>query len=83
MDGWIDGCNQTCEWDTAAPHLIVTEAGGSVVQCGRCDREGNLIEGEDWQRVLSLERPVLYNKEDDLNPFFIAYGKRIIKPANS
>ncbi len=52
----------------------MTEAGGSVVQCGRCDREGNLL--EDWREALARQQEVLYNKEDDLNPFFIAYGKR-------
>jgi hypothetical protein len=32
------------------------------------------------QEVLKQERPVQYNKEDPLNPFFVVYGKRI--PSN-
>ena len=47
----------TMEWDTAAAHIILEEAGGSVLQAD------------------SLE-PLVYNKPNLLNPFFIAYGKR-------
>ena len=37
----------TCEWDTAASHVIVEEAGGSVMQAGLCDNKGKLL--EDWK----------------------------------
>lgn len=37
----------TCEWDTAAAHIIVDEAGGSVLQAGLCDSKGKLL--EDWK----------------------------------
>lgn len=29
----------TCEWDTAASHVIVTEAGGEVLQSGVSDEK--------------------------------------------
>lgn len=64
----------TCEWDTAAAHVIVTEAGGSVIQAGRCDNKGAAL--EDWKEVVPKDVPVKYNKEDPLNPFFVVYGKR-------
>ena len=67
----------TCEWDTAAPHVIVTEAGGEVLQCGVCDADGVLQ--EPWEEALARQNPVVYNKENDLNPFFVAYGKRTRK----
>ena len=44
----------TSEWDTAASHCILEEAGGRVLNCS----------GE----------PLSYNKEDVLNPWFIALG---------
>ena len=37
----------TCEWDTAATHIIVEEAGGEVLQAGVCDSKGKLL--EDWK----------------------------------
>jgi hypothetical protein len=37
----------TCEWDTAAAHAIVEEAGGVVLQAGLCDSKGQLL--EDWK----------------------------------
>lgn len=64
----------TCEWDTAAAHIIVEEAGGSVMQAGRCDNKGQALEA--WQDVLPQEKVVEYNKEDVLNPFFVVYGRR-------
>ena len=64
----------TCEWDTAAAQVIVEEAGGSVVQAGLCDNKGNAL--ENWEAVLRENRPVVYNKENLLNPFFVVYGKR-------
>jgi len=48
----------TMEWDTAAAHIIVEEAGGSIVRA------------EDGQ-------PMQYNKEDLLNPHFVAYGNKL------
>lgn len=48
----------TMEWDTAAAHIILEEAGGTIVKADN---------GE----------PLEYNKEDLLNPHFIAYGCRI------
>jgi 3'(2'), 5'-bisphosphate nucleotidase len=44
----------TMEWDTAAPHAILTETGLSVLQQGK-------------------NQPLLYNKSDLLNPYFICY----------
>ncbi len=38
---------RTCEWDTAAAHAIVEEAGGCVLQAGSCDSKGKLL--EDWK----------------------------------
>ena len=64
----------TCEWDTAAAHVVVTEAGGSVIQAGRCDNKGAAL--EDWRAALAKDEPVLYNKEAPLNPFFVVYGSR-------
>jgi 3'(2'), 5'-bisphosphate nucleotidase len=64
----------TCEWDTAAAHVIVEEAGGSIVQAGLCDNKGNAL--EDWKTIVPQNKPILYNKEDVLNPYFVVYGKR-------
>lgn len=43
----------TMEWDTAAAHIILTEAGGTVTE-------------------YQSDGPLLYNKENLLNPYFIA-----------
>jgi len=48
----------TMEWDTAAAHSVLNEAGGEIIDH-------------------STGEPLLYNKTSLLNPFFIAYGKRI------
>lgn len=48
----------TMEWDTAAAHIILEEAGGSIVRA----EDGN---------------PLQYNKENLLNPFFIAFGNKL------
>lgn len=48
----------TMEWDTAAAHIILEEAGGSIVKA----ENGKALK---------------YNKEDLLNPHFIAYGNRL------
>lgn len=64
----------TCEWDTCASQIIVEEAGGCVVQAGRCSDKGESL--EDWRAVLKKMTPVVYNKKDLLNPFFVVFGKR-------
>lgn len=46
----------TMEWDTGAGHIIVVEAGGSVVHA-------------------DTGKPLTYNKENLLNPWFIARGR--------
>ncbi len=66
----------TCEWDTAAAHAIVTEAGGCVLQAGACDSKGKLLPGVSWRDALAERKPVAYNKEHPLNPFFVVYGAR-------
>lgn len=48
----------TMEWDTAAAHSILEEAGGSVLQYESAD-------------------PLAYNKENLLNPYFVAMGKLV------
>ncbi len=45
----------TMEWDTGAAHVVLTEAGGSVINH-------------------ETKKPLEYNKENLLNPHFIAYG---------
>jgi 3'(2'), 5'-bisphosphate nucleotidase len=57
----------TCEWDTAAPHIVVTEAGGEIVHAGACLSDGTAL--EPLQEALEKNLPVIYNKENDLNPF--------------
>lgn len=77
----------TCEWDTAAAHCVLSEAGGRIVQAGLCDGAGAFVpsppaaseEGGDaggltWQEALQQNKDVRYNKEQVLNPFFVAYG---------
>ena len=48
----------TMEWDTAAAHIILREAGGSVVE-------------------FESGQPLRYNKENLLNPYFIAEGNSV------
>ena len=69
----------TCEWDTAAAHAIVLEAGGQVLQAGECDAKGKLLPGVEWRGALAAQQPVRYNKPNALNPFFVVYGARAIK----
>lgn len=45
----------TMEWDTGAAHVVLVEAGGSVINH-------------------ETKRPLEYNKENLLNPYFVAYG---------
>ena len=66
----------TCEWDTAAAHAIVLEAGGVVLQAGECDGKGKLLPGVEWRSALAEQRPLVYNKQNVLNPFFVVYGAR-------
>ena len=48
----------TMEWDTAAAHIILQEAGGSVLE-------------------FDSGQPLRYNKENLLNPYFIAEGNSV------
>jgi len=48
----------TMEWDTAAAHIVLEEAGGSVIEYGK-------------------DTPLVYNKENLLNPYFIAAANKI------
>ena len=66
----------TCEWDTAAAHAVVVEAGGVVLAAGECDGKGALLAGVDWRAALALQQPLRYNKPHPLNPFFVVYGAR-------
>ncbi|MEW5301705.1 MAG: hypothetical protein WDW36_004547 [Sanguina aurantia] len=70
----------TCEWDTAAADIIVREAGGAVLQAGVCDSKGNAL--TDWKEALLKETPMVYNKAEMLNPFFIVFGKRRLLAAS-
>lgn len=64
----------TCEWDTCAADIIVREAGGVCIQAGACDSQGNAL--EDWKEAGLKEQPLVYNKQEFLNPFFIVFGAR-------
>ena len=55
---------------------MVTEAGGVVLQAGTCDAKGKLLPGVDWRAELARAMPVVYNKPEPLNPFFVVYGRR-------
>lgn len=67
----------TCEWDTAAAHAILVEAGGEVLQSGECDSKGKLVGGGGWREALAQAQPLRYNKPNPLNPFFVCYGRRL------
>uniref|UniRef100_A0A7S3JVQ6 3'(2'),5'-bisphosphate nucleotidase 1 n=1 Tax=Aureoumbra lagunensis TaxID=44058 RepID=A0A7S3JVQ6_9STRA len=54
-------CAPTSEWDTCAAHAIVECAGGEVLQLSTSGQPSG---------------PLIYNKENTLNPFFVVYGKR-------
>mmetsp|Transcript_52300 Transcript_52300/g.104820 ORF Transcript_52300/g.104820 Transcript_52300/m.104820 type:complete len:339 (-) Transcript_52300:31-1047(-) len=60
----------TMEWDTCAAQAIVECAGGKVVQYAGGDSPG-----------CEPGQPVRYNKPNLLNPFFVVYGKVVIKKA--
>eukprot|EP00922_Rhytidocystis_sp_ex-Travisia-forbesii_P027340 GHVS01040067.1.p1 GENE.GHVS01040067.1~~GHVS01040067.1.p1 ORF type:complete len:338 (-),score=33.20 GHVS01040067.1:176-1189(-) len=53
----------TCEWDTCAAHAIVKEAGGETYQLSSVPPYDTL-------------GPLLYNKPNTLNPWFVVVGKR-------
>jgi len=53
----------TWEWDTAAGHIIINEAGGAVY---RATPNGHMTDQE-----------LTYNKDNLLNPPFIAVGKQV------
>eukprot|EP01057_Protomagalhaensia_wolfi_P005698 Protomagalhaensia_wolfi_Nauph_80__5697@NODE_674_length_2140_cov_9_425512_g501_i0_p2_GENE_NODE_674_length_2140_cov_9_425512_g501_i0NODE_674_length_2140_cov_9_425512_g501_i0_p2_ORF_typecomplete_len302_score52_56Inositol_P/PF00459_25/1_3e56FBPase/PF00316_20/0_12_NODE_674_length_2140_cov_9_425512_g501_i064906 len=55
----------TSEWDTCAAHSVVIEAGGKLLQV---TKEGNVLR----------DQPLIYNKADLLNPFFLVTGDTII-----
>lgn len=61
----------TMEWDTCAAHAIVECAGGQVLQ-----HPGN-YDGHPGD--CQPGKPLLYNKPDCHNPFFVVYGKRQAK----
>jgi hypothetical protein len=43
-------------------------------QAGKCSGNGEAL--EDWREVLPTEQAVVYNKQNLLNPFFVAFGTR-------
>jgi len=67
--------NPTREWDTAAAHAIVNAAGGRVViadviyEFYENGQPRGLIKNPDGGK------PLRYNKESSLNPYFIVWGK--------
>lgn len=66
----------TYEWDTAASHAIVNAAGGSVVIADVIYEKYE--DGTPQGLVSNPEggKPVRYNKESSLNPYFVVWGKR-------
>jgi 3'(2'), 5'-bisphosphate nucleotidase len=68
----------TSEWDTAAGHAIVRAAGGEIYQAGE-DLELPLEPSsgpgipahKDYERFGHSPRPLEYNKEEILNPWFV------------
>jgi 3'(2'), 5'-bisphosphate nucleotidase len=55
----------TMEWDTAAAHAIVLEAGKNVYQF-----DAN-IKSTEYLKSASSLKPMVYNKENLLNPYFV------------
>ena len=47
-----------------------------VLQAGACDGKGKALPGMDWRAELARGAPVVYNKAEPLNPFFVVYGRR-------
>ncbi|WP_457642993.1 3'(2'),5'-bisphosphate nucleotidase CysQ [Persephonella sp.] len=58
----------TMEWDTAAAHAVLSATGGKIVQYKEVD---------SFDEINSLPE-VEYNKENLLNPYFIAVGPDVI-----
>ena len=59
----------TMEWDTAAAHAVVRAAGGEVVQFDPDVGAPDYLPGNAPEL-----QPVVYNKEDLLNPYFVVSG---------
>jgi len=65
----------TSEWDTAAAHAIVNAAGGRVViadvifEVYENGKPQGLVKNPDGGK------PLTYNKESSLNPYFVVWGK--------
>ena len=55
----------TMEWDTAAAHAIVLEAGKNVYQYDKN------ISALDYLKNNDKLKPMVYNKENLLNPYFV------------
>ena len=51
----------TYEWDTCAAHAVIKYAGG------------RLVNYDEKNKIMLLRDDIIYNKENLLNPFFIAY----------
>ena len=82
----------TMEWDTAAAHAVVKAAGGEVFEydsavpatsylCGKLEVEGRKNGESPPTSHLPLPtnhtlRPLRYNKENLLNPYFVVAGSR-------
>ncbi|NPA53485.1 MAG: 3'(2'),5'-bisphosphate nucleotidase CysQ [Aquificae bacterium] len=56
----------TMEWDTAAAHAVLNGAGGKIVQ----------FQNTDIENIKNLPE-LTYNKENLLNPYFIAFRKDV------
>ena len=60
----------TSEWDTAAGHAIAVASGATVFACN--DNENNSDHaGQTTDPECDIKKPLYYNKEDLLNPWFI------------
>lgn len=59
----------TMEWDTAAAQAVVTAAGGTVVVC---DAAMLAAFNERGVAALYAAQPLTYNRENLLNPWFVA-----------
>ena len=61
--------SMSCEWNTCAAHAVLNEAGGEIIQLANgMDNSTQCIPGEQ----------LIYNKPHPINPYFVAYGKRLI-----
>merc|ERR1719317_1467026 len=64
----------TCEWDTAAAHAIVNAAGGSVVIADVIYEKYENGKPQGLVKNPDGGKPVRYNKESSLNPYFVVWG---------